>query len=82
LKYLSAMERNAQLELLGKHIRAIRMGQELSQDQVAFKAGFSRSYFGGVERGVRNISAVNLIQLAKALGVEVGDLFPRLEKLR
>jgi transcriptional regulator with XRE-family HTH domain len=44
---------------------------------MAFKAGFARSYYSGVERGVRNISAVNLIQLAKALHVEVGDLFPQ-----
>jgi transcriptional regulator with XRE-family HTH domain len=75
------MERDNQLKLLGEHIRAIREGQEVTQDQMAFKAGFARSYYSGVERGVRNISAVNLIQLAKALGCEVGDLFPLSNKL-
>lgn len=39
-------------------------------------AGFFRSDYGGVERGVRNISAINLIELAKALNMEVGELFP------
>ena len=75
------MEKDDQLKLLGKQIRAIRENLGETQDQMAFKAGFSRSYYSGVERGVRNISAVNLIQLAKALGVEVGDLFPKLNKL-
>ena len=75
------MERDQQLKLLGSRIRAIREGQEVTQDQMAFKAGFARSYYSGVERGARNISAINLIQLAKALGCEVGDLFPLLSKL-
>ena len=75
------MERYDQLKLLGKQIRAIRENLGETQDQMAFKAGFARSYYSGVERGVRNISAVNLIQLAKALDVEVGELFPLLKKL-
>jgi len=29
-----------------------------------------------VERGERNVAALNLIRIARALGVEVGDLFP------
>lgn len=81
MKYLSAMEKDDQLKLLGKQIREIRVNLGETQDQMAFKAGFARSYYSGVERGVRNISAVNLIQLAKALGVEVGELFPPLKKL-
>ena len=75
------MEKDEQLKLLGKQIRTIREDLGETQDQMAFKAGFARSYYSGVERGVRNISAVNLIQLAKTLGVEVGDLFPQLKKL-
>ena len=81
MKYLSAMEKDDQLKLLGKQIREIRVNLGETQDQMAFKAGFARSYYSGVERGVRNISAVNLMQLAKALGVEVGELFPPLKKL-
>ena len=71
------MGKNHQLELLGKQIRSIREGLEVTQDQMAFKAGFARSYYSGIERGVRNISALNLIRLAKALNVEVGELFPK-----
>ena len=75
------MEKDDQLKLLGKQIRAIRESWGQTQDQMAFKAGFARSYYSGVERGVRNISSLNLIQLAKALGVEIGELFPKLDKL-
>lgn len=41
----------------------------------------ARAYFGGVERGERNIAALNLIKIAEALEVEVGELFPGTEKL-
>ena len=41
-----------------------------------------RGYYGGVERGERNLAALNLIKIAIALGVEVGDLFPKLSALR
>lgn len=75
------MERERQLKLVGEQIRSLREKADMTQDQMAFKAGFSRSYYSGVERGVRNISAINLIQLAKALDVEVGDLFPPSNKL-
>ena len=36
---------------------------------------------GGIERGERNIAALNLIRIAKALKVEVGELFPLLKNL-
>lgn len=31
---------------------------------------------GSVERGERNIAAINLIRITKVLKVEVGELFP------
>jgi hypothetical protein len=35
-----------------------------------------RAYCGGVERGERNIAALNLIRIAATMGVEPGQLFP------
>lgn len=35
-----------------------------------------RSYFGGVERGDRNIAFDNICRIADALAVHPGDLFP------
>ena len=37
--------------------------------------GLDRTYMGSVERGERNIAALNLVRIAKTLKVEVGALF-------
>ncbi len=75
------MKKQTNLELLGKQIRSIRNDRKLTQDEVAFRTGLARSYYGGVERGNRNIPSENLIKIAIALNVEVGELFPKLSLL-
>ena len=52
------------------------MARGISQEDFAAEAGLGRSYYGGVERGERNVSALNLMRIADALSVEVGELFP------
>jgi len=76
------MQKRPQLYALGKKIRKLREQSGLSQEGFASEAGLDRAYYGGVERGERNISSVNLIQIAVTLGVEVGDLFPRMKTLK
>lgn len=75
------MTRNPHLVALGKQIRTLRKAKGFSQETFANEMEFGRSYFGGVERGDRNVSAINLIRIAKALDVEVGDLFPKIKSL-
>lgn len=75
------MTRHPHLVALGKQIRALRKAKGYSQETFANDMEFGRSYFGGVERGDRNVSAINLIRIAKALDVEVGDLFPKIKSL-
>lgn len=60
---------------LGLQIRAVRESKGLSQDEAAFKASLARSYYGDIERGTRNVAAINLVNIANALEVEVGELF-------
>ncbi|MDS1030539.1 helix-turn-helix transcriptional regulator [Bacillota bacterium LX-D] len=62
------------LELVGKRIRDIRKTKNLSQEQLGEKSGFHFSYIGGLERGERNISLVNLAKIAKALEVSIHEL--------
>ena len=52
-----------------------------SQEEFAAIAEFDRAYYGAIERGERNVSAINLIRIAKHLKVEVGELFPKIRSL-
>lgn len=76
-----AKEKNQKLVAMGHTIRSLREGRGLTQEEFAFKAGLDRSYYGGVERGERNISALNIMGIAEALEVEVGCLFPPIKVL-
>ncbi len=77
-----ATSKNKQLVALGNQIRRMRKDAGYSQEDFAAKAGLDRAYYGGVERGERNVSALNLIRIACVLGVEVGMLFPTIDQLR
>ena len=81
-RYASARVKNPRLALLGQQIRRLREDKGLSQEEFAGLADIDRAYYGGIERGERNVAAVNLIKIADALKVEVGELFPTLSTLR
>ena len=74
--------KNRKLALLGQQIRRLREERELSQEEFAGLADIDRAYYGGIERGERNVAAINIIKIADALDVEVGELFPALSSLR
>lgn len=58
----------------GRHLAKVRRERDFSQDRLAHEAGFGRSYVGDVERGLRNISLVNIFKIADTLGINVNDL--------
>jgi len=60
----------------GKHIRNLREAHGFSQEGFAAKAGLTRTYYGCIERGEKNISLRYLYKLAKALNVPIQELFP------
>ena len=70
-----------QLELLGEHIRRVRIAHHFSQVGLAARAGFVGAYYSAIERGKINFSVGNVIKIARALGVEVGALFPAMSQL-
>lgn len=58
----------------GARVRAIRTEKGLSQEALALACDLDRTYIGGVERGERNISLLNIYKIAAALGVSPRDL--------
>lgn len=62
------------LKVFGKNLRQIRERKELSQEQIAYQLGFSRSYYAEVETGKRNISLLNIIKITLFLQVEITEL--------
>lgn len=61
-------------EKLGALVRARREKLGISQEELAFRAGLHRTYVGSVERGERNVSLMNLLRLASALGCSASQL--------
>jgi len=62
------------LQQIGDRIRDLRTEADLSQEKLAFACDLDRTYIGSVERGERNISALNLKKIAKALKIKPADL--------
>jgi transcriptional regulator with XRE-family HTH domain len=52
----------------------LRTGLNLSQEELAEKAGISAKYLGEVERGVGNISIDRLNGIAVVLGISLTDM--------
>jgi transcriptional regulator with XRE-family HTH domain len=59
---------------LGQAIRRQRHKLALTQEQLAESADLHWTYISGIERGVRNVSILNLFHIAVALKVRVRDL--------
>ena len=60
---------------LGKRIAGLRSTKGLSQEALAAKSGYSTEFISLVERGRNFPSVAGLGRIAKALKVEIKDLF-------
>lgn len=58
-------------------VKRLRQEREWNQTELAYHAGLAPSVISQIENGKRDPSARTLRKLADALGVEVGDLFPK-----
>ncbi|MEO8612463.1 MAG: helix-turn-helix transcriptional regulator [Chloroflexota bacterium] len=65
---------NEILKQFGVQLRQARIQYGFTQEELAVKAGFSRSYYTEIETGKRNISLLNMTKLADCLGISLSNL--------
>jgi transcriptional regulator with XRE-family HTH domain len=63
-----------QLLKLGQAIRARREALKITQEALADAAGIERAHVGKIERGTRNVTALNLLRIATALNCKLSDM--------
>jgi transcriptional regulator with XRE-family HTH domain len=62
---------NLELLKLGLRIRALRKVLGRSQKDFAEQCGLDRTYFGGVERGERNLTFFSLCEICAGLDCDI-----------
>jgi len=62
-------------EKVGKRIKELRRGKDMSQEEFALKCGLDRTYITSLERGKRNVSLENLEKIAKAFDMTLSQFF-------
>ena len=61
-------------QIFGEVLRRYRSEKNISQEELAFKAGVDRTFVSRLERGIRQPTITTLIGLGQALGVPAADL--------
>lgn len=62
-------------DVFGQAVRHHRGLLNLSQEELAHRAGLDRTYISGVERGVRNPTLEVMQRICDALGIDLAVLF-------
>lgn len=63
----------------GDRLRECRYAAELTQEELADAAELHWTYIGQIERGERNLTYLNILRLARGLGMTPADLLDGVE---
>lgn len=62
------------LKNLGQNIKRIRLAQNVSQEELAFRINSARNFVGCIERAEKSPTIVTLSRISCALNVKLSDL--------
>ena len=62
------------LKNLGQNIKRIRLAQNVSQEELAFRINSARNFVGCIERAEKSPTIVTLSRISYALNVKLSDL--------
>jgi len=77
--YYTKMKRQRDTKILntiGNKLKVARLEKNLTQLEVAKKAGINGNYYAKVERGEASLSVITLLKLVTALELKSSDLLP------
>ncbi len=69
------MEKQKILILFGNRVKELRVKNGWSQEELARRSNFHRTYIGMIERAERNISLKNIERIANTFGIKINELF-------
>ena len=59
----------------GANLAHLRNNLGITQEELAFRCGFDRTYIGTIERGEKSATINTLSKIAKGLNLKIKDLF-------
>jgi DNA-binding XRE family transcriptional regulator len=65
--------------MLGEELRGARERAGLTQEELSFRAGFSRPYISQLERDLKSPTVAALFRICDALEIKASDLIGRVE---
>ncbi len=68
-------------ERIGQRVKALRLLADLSQDELAQRAGLQRTHIGRIEGGKYAVTLEVIQAIAEALGMTVDIIDPALQDL-
>jgi transcriptional regulator with XRE-family HTH domain len=68
------MKNSQILKRFARNVRNLRKEKGWTQEELARRADLHRTYIGSIERHERNVSLVNVENIARALGVQAREL--------
>ena len=60
---------------IGEKIKELRTKQHITQEELSFRSGVSRSHIGMIEKGLRDISLTCIFKLSRALNTPIYEIF-------